>query len=101
MKKIDFFPTTEQFGAASAYVKLENDYNVGLREDTIGEVTLELGSNAVVLEKLFGPTGGASLRIHADVTCVAWVIERWNTKAEEYREWCSVPLQLEEDYDES
>lgn len=60
---------------------------------------LEIGSSDVVeIEKLFGPTVFADLRITADVKRGGWVIERmWIAKGE-FVEWCVIPAQIDQEF---
>ena len=62
------------------------------------ELTVALGPQTVVLQKDFGMLLFAHLRIHADVTRNAWVIERDDMNGN-YREWCLIPGQTRQDYD--
>ncbi len=61
---------------------------------------VEIGSNDTVeIDKLFGPTIFADLRITADVDR-GWVIERLWIKTGRYVEWCCIPAQIEEEFTE-
>lgn len=65
------------------------------------EKTLEIGSNqSVIIDKLFGPTVFAELRITPNVERGEWVIERQRVGADfkiEWVEWATVPAQLPDD----
>ncbi len=64
------------------------------------EKTLELGSgDIVVIKKMFGPTIMTDLRITADVE-EGWIIERRWIATGEWIKWCTIPGQLEEEFDE-
>jgi len=60
---------------------------------------IEIGSgDRVTIEKLFGPTVFADLRITADYERGCWVIERqW---IGEFIEWCTIPNQIEQEFKE-
>lgn len=62
---------------------------------------LEIGSGDVVqIDKLFGPTIFADIRITADINR-GWVIERqWIAKGE-FVEWCVIPAQIDKEFDET
>lgn len=59
--------------------------------------TIEIGTqDTVVIDKLFGPTIFANLRITADFDR-GWVIEReWISGG--YIEWCVIPAQIEQEF---
>lgn len=62
------------------------------------EIEIEFGVQAIILDKLFGPTAFANLRIHADVQRNAWIIEREVQGPNgnlTWLEWCLIPGQLE------
>lgn len=60
----------------------------------------ELGSNqTVVIDKAFGPTIFANLRITADCER-GWVIERLWIKDNKWVEWCIIPAQINEEFSE-
>lgn len=59
---------------------------------------IQIGSGATVtLDKVFGPTVFANLRITADVAR-GWVIERQWIKSSEYVEWCVIPAQIDAEF---
>lgn len=61
---------------------------------------IEIGSgDRVTIDKLFGPTIFANLRITADIDRGCWVIERdWISGG--FIEWCTIPNQIEEEFKE-
>jgi hypothetical protein len=60
---------------------------------------IEIGSgDVVIIDKTFGPTASAKLRITADTEC-GWVIERALIKSGRWIEWGVVPMQIDEDFD--
>ncbi len=60
--------------------------------------TLEIGSNeTITIDKMFGPTIFADLRITAD-TQRGWVIERQWIESGEWVEWCVIPAQIEQEF---
>ena len=62
------------------------------------EKTLEIGSNdTVTIDKMFGPTIFADLRITADCER-GWVIEREWIENGEWIEWCVIPAQIEQEF---
>jgi hypothetical protein len=68
--------------------------------DENGVATLQLGSGeTVVLDKLFGPTIFADLRITVD-TSRGWVISRKWVKTDTWIEWCVIPAQIDEEFDD-
>lgn len=59
---------------------------------------IEVGSGDIlIIEKMFGPTIMADLRITADVK-EGWIIERLCTKTNEWVKWVTIPGQLEQDF---
>lgn len=63
------------------------------------EHRIEIGSgDRVVIDKLFGPTIFADLRITADYKRGCWVIERMWIATGEYIEWCTIPDQIEQEF---
>lgn len=63
--------------------------------------TVEIGSmDTVVIDKLFGPTIFADLRITADSDRGCWVIERMWINKGEFIEWCTIPCQIEKEFEE-
>jgi hypothetical protein len=62
---------------------------------------IEIGSgDRVTIEKLFGPTIFADLRITADYERGCWVIERQWIETGEFIEWCTIPNQIEQEFKE-
>jgi hypothetical protein len=60
---------------------------------------VEIGSaDDVIIDKLFGPTVAAKLRITAN-TERGWVIERALIKSGRWIEWCVIPMQIDDDFD--
>lgn len=60
--------------------------------------TIEIGSNqSVILDKLYGPTIFADLRITAD-TEQGWVVERQWIETGEWIEWCVIPAQIDQEF---
>ncbi len=70
------------------------------------EIRLEVGYEAVLIEKMFGPLIFCDLRLRADPSTCEWVIERQCgfTQDEQgdgpaiWREWVRIPGQLTEDF---
>jgi hypothetical protein len=66
------------------------------------EHKIEIGSyDSVVIDKLFGPTIFANLKVTADCNR-GWVIYRQDLKdeREEWIEWCIIPNQIARDFSE-
>lgn len=64
------------------------------------EHKIEIGSfDVVIIEKLFGPTICADLRITADTSKGCWIIERQWLKNNEWIEWCTIPIQLSQEFE--
>lgn len=80
-------------------MKIEPDKNQEVQFDSDKVGTVNVGSNSIIIDKLFGPTAFAELRITANVERNAWVIERGDMCGN-FREWCTIPGQQEEDYRE-
>jgi len=59
--------------------------------------TIEIGTQRVVIDKMFGPTIFAMLRITPDIEC-GWVIERKWIKNGAWIEWCVIPAQIDEEF---
>ncbi len=62
------------------------------------DVTVEIGHQKVTIEKLFGPTVFADIRIRPEIKTAEWIIERQSIDTMEWREWCRIPGQLEEEF---
>lgn len=63
--------------------------------------TIEIGSkDKVVIDKLFGPTVFANLRITADLER-GWVIEREWIEKGQFIEWCVIPAQIDKEFSNS
>jgi len=63
------------------------------------EHKIEIGSgDSVIIDKLFGPTVFADLKITADYTRGCWVIERMWIKDGKWIEWCTIPSQIEQEF---
>lgn len=63
------------------------------------EHKLEIGSfDVVIIEKLFGPTICADLRITANTTEGYWIIERMWINTMEWIEWCRIPIQINQEF---
>jgi len=61
---------------------------------------IEIGSgDTILIDKCYGPTIFADLKITADITR-GWVIERMWIKSGEFVEWCVIPAQIEEEFTE-
>ncbi len=61
------------------------------------EKLVEIGLEAVVIDKLFGPTCFAKLRIRPDMERGGWVVERQT--GSRFVEWVVIPAQLAPDFD--
>lgn len=60
--------------------------------------TVEMGSNeTITIDKMFGPTIFADIRITAD-TERGWVIERQWIESGEWIEWCVIPAQIDQEF---
>lgn len=60
---------------------------------------VEIGSgDTVSIDKLFGPTIFSPIRITADLNRQCWVIERMWINTGTYIEWCTIPNQFEEEF---
>ena len=61
---------------------------------------IEIGIFDVVeIDKMFGPTIFAGLRITADMKR-GWIIERQWIKDGKWIEWCTIPAQIEEEFED-
>lgn len=59
---------------------------------------VEIGSfDVLTIDKLFGPTIFADLRITADPER-GWVIEREWIEKGQFVEWCTIPNQIEQEF---
>lgn len=59
---------------------------------------VEIGSqHVVIIDKMFGPTVFANLKITADLER-GWVIERMWIETGEYIEWCVIPAQIDQEF---
>lgn len=64
--------------------------------------TVEMGSDEfVTLDKVFGPTIFQCIRIQPNSERVEWVIERYDSKSESWKQCALIPGQLPEDFDEN
>jgi len=73
----------------------EKTIHYGIEPGAI-ETIIEMGSGqSIVLDKLYGPTVFANLRITADAE-KGWVIER--ELGDDWVEWCVIPAQLPQDF---
>jgi len=71
-----------------------------MQEKTLEEVKVEIGSHQrVVIDKLFGPTIFAELRITPDCER-GWVIERKRIDSGEWIEQCVVEAQLDDEFND-
>lgn len=65
---------------------------------------IQVGYEAITIDKLFGPQIFANLRIFADPQTNTWVIERERIDTMEWIEWVRIPgqlsLEFREDEDE-
>ena len=60
--------------------------------------TIEIGSNdTITIDKMFGPTIFANIRITADCER-GWVIEREWIENGKWIEWCVIPAQIDEEF---
>lgn len=65
------------------------------------EIRVEMGSHQrLTIDKLFGPTAYADLRISCDSDACEWVIERTGPGRIGWVEVARIPGQLESDYQE-
>lgn len=63
------------------------------------EKEIEIGSgDSVVIDKVFGPTVFANLRITADAEQGGWVIERQWIDTNEWIKWCIIPAQIDQEF---
>lgn len=63
--------------------------------------TIEMGSHeTLIIDKLYGPTVFAELRITPDASR-GWVIERQWASDSEWIEWCVIPAQIDQEFDET
>lgn len=63
----------------------------------IDDILVEVGSHQrVTIDKLYGPAIFAELRITAD-NRRGWVIERQGIATNDWREWCVIPADDEDD----
>lgn len=59
---------------------------------------IEIGSfDTLTIDKLFGPTIFADLRITADINR-GWIIEREWIEKGKFVEWCVIPAQIEQEF---
>ena len=64
-------------------------------------VTVQIGShNRLVVEKAFGPTVFADLRLTLDYKRGCWVVERKRCDTGDWRHWTEIPAQLEDEFEE-
>lgn len=69
-------------------------------EDLVKEHVIEIGTfDRVRIDKMFGPTIFADLRITASMER-GWVIERMWIKNGKWIEWCVIPAQIDEEFGE-
>lgn len=62
------------------------------------EHKVDIGSSdIVIIDKAFGPTIFASLKIEADLE-KGWVIKREWIKTGEWIEWCAIPAQINQEF---
>lgn len=75
---------------------------MSITQNKIGNQTiikLEVGDgDYVIIDKLFGPTVFADLRITADSKRGCWVIERAWIASDEFIEWCTIPCQIQQEF---
>jgi hypothetical protein len=63
------------------------------------EVEVQIGAGGTVtIDKLYGPMVFWDLRITCDLDTCEWVIGRSMGPTGEFKEWCRIPGQLEEDF---
>lgn len=60
---------------------------------------IEIGIQTIEIDKMFGPTVFASLRITPDLER-GWLIERQWIKDGKWIEWCVIPAQIDEEFDD-
>ena len=60
---------------------------------------IEIGGETIEIEKLFGPTIFANLRITPDIER-GWVIERKRINDGKWIEWCVIPAQINNEFDD-
>lgn len=58
------------------------------------EITIEVGYQSVVIDKMFGPQIFANLRITADPKSNTWLIERQTIDDGKWIEWVRIPGQV-------
>lgn len=65
------------------------------------EHIVEIGyDDVVIVDKLYGPTIFANLRVRQDRDRCEWIIERQWIKTGEWIEWCRMPAQIEQEFTE-
>lgn len=64
------------------------------------EITVEVGCQSVIIDKLFGPQIFANLRITADATSNTWLIERENISTGKWVQWVRIPGQIQSEFEE-
>ena len=62
------------------------------------EKRVEIGTECVVIDKVFGPTIFVDLRITPDIERAEWLIERATGPEGIYVEWCRIPGQMDLDF---
>lgn len=65
-------------------------------EDNDTEILVS--NQTVTLNKLYGPTIFMSIRARPDLQRMEWVIERETGPQAEWKEWATIPAQLESDF---
>jgi len=55
----------------------------------------------VIIEKVFGPTIFASIRISASLERDGWLIERQTGPGDEWIPWVTIPAQLDMDFEDN
>jgi hypothetical protein len=65
----------------------------------MAEKIIEIGyDDVLVIDKLFGPTVFANLKIVPDLARGSWIIYREWVRTGEYVEWCTIPAQVEPEF---
>jgi hypothetical protein len=64
------------------------------------EITVEVGYESVIIDKIFGPQIFANLRITANPESNNWIIERQKINDGEWIEWVKIPGQLPLEFDD-
>jgi hypothetical protein len=63
------------------------------------EHIIEIGpDDVVIIDKLYGPTVFANLRVSLDLERCEWVIQRQWVKTGEWIEWCRMPGQIGQEF---